>query len=157
MPQLEVGAKVTWWIQIGHCCDWTSLTTWCSKCWTHYVGMKSMLKLDYTRRQSMCLVLYTQTEICFTSDLNHLDMPNWWEVSVIPKAPCMALAELVLLWLGAGVQQGQVWAALLLWWAPATLWEGQNWAGEWWTQICVPQRYSVCCGFAKQLLTCLLV
>lgn len=115
MPQLEVGAKVTWCIHIGHCCDWASLTTLCPKCWTCYVWMKSMLKLDYTRGQSICLVLYRQTEICFTSALNHLDTPNWCKVSVILKAPCMALAEL---WLGAGVEQGQFWAALLLWWAP---------------------------------------
>lgn len=66
----------------------------------------------------MCLVFHRQAESCFTSSLNNLDTKNCCKASVIPKAPCMALAEFVLLWLGAGVEQGQVWAALLLWWAP---------------------------------------
>lgn len=162
MPQLEVAAKVSWCIHSGHCCDWASLTTTilCPKCWTHYIWMKSMLKLDYTRGQSICLVLYRQTEICFTSALNHLDTPNW----LIPKALCMALAEFVLLWLGAGVKQGQVWAALLLWWAPCHTLEGQNFLkwqkqgnGESKLVLHVPQRYSVCCGFWKQLLVSMVI
>lgn len=155
MPQLEVAAKINWCIHIGHCCDWASLTTLSPKCWTHYIWMKSMPKLDYIRGQFSCLVLYRQTEIHFTSALNHMNTSNWCMVSVIPKAPCMALAELVLLWLGAGVMGGQVWAALLLWWAPwHTLRRGktERGNGESKSVLRVPQRYSVCCGFSKQLL-----
>lgn len=76
----------------------------------------------------------------------------------------MALAQLVLLWLGAGVEQGQVSEAGLG--SPAPLMttlphfkkgKAEQGNGESKSVLCVPWRYSVCCGFSKQLLTSLVV
>lgn len=101
-----------------------------------YVWMKSTLKLDYTIGQSICLALCRQTEICLTCALNHLHIPNWCKVSVLPKALCSALVELVVFWFGAGMEQGQVWAALLLCWASCQTWGRANLSRR--IQICAP-------------------
>lgn len=66
MPQLEVWAKVTWCIHIRHCCILNNIVP---QILDSYVWTNSTLKLDYIRGQSICLVLYRQTEICFTSAL----------------------------------------------------------------------------------------
>ena len=73
-----------------------------------YVWMKSVLKLDPTTGQSICLALCRQTGICSAYALNHLDTPNWCKGFEFPKALCSALAELevVLAWNWGGARTG---------------------------------------------------
>lgn len=107
-----------------------------------YAWMKSTLKLDYTIGQSTCLAHCRQMGICSTCALNHVDIPNWCKGSAFPKALCSPLAELVLFWLGTGVEQGQVWAALLLCSAPCWTWGRAN----------LSRRISICAPFSTYIL-----